>query len=49
LDHICCGVFDEVNVGPRVQSPPVGVVIEASTDAKRILVVSQPLQQHIVQ
>ena len=38
LDHICCGVFDEINVGPRVQSPPGGVVIEACADAKLILV-----------
>jgi hypothetical protein len=49
LDHICRGVFDAVNVGPRVQSPPGGVVIEASADAKLILVAGQPLKQPIVQ
>ena len=49
LDHICCGVFDAVNVGPRVQSPPGGVVIEACADAKLILVTGKPLPQPIVQ
>ena len=45
----CCGVFDAVNVGRRVQRPPGGVVNEAWADAKLILVAGQPLKQPIVQ
>jgi hypothetical protein len=49
LDHICCGVFNEVNVGPRVQRPPGGVLIETSADTRLILVAGKPLKQSIVQ
>ena len=49
LDHICCGVFDAVNVGPRVQRPTWCVVIEARTDTKLILVAGKKLKQPIVQ
>jgi hypothetical protein len=49
LDHICCGVFDAVNVGPRVQRPTWCVVIEARTDTKLILVAGKTLKEPIVQ